>query len=249
MNAAPTPPLISCTLEPFWILKASPTKSWYTAAIIKKIVYSRGPKATLNHKLVSERGTPSLGDKCVKWKYRQGLQWISIYLRCDPALQGSAQGTLHGCTPEAATGSSVHCPQPALQAPAPRGAVPRVLGTQGSSGTTAECSTSTTCALLGTEDTQWIVSGWKRTLSCFDRLLLQQGIALPGGRNGPKMNSSLLIPVSLISLTITLLQEEQLWTKCATSPFCSPHPTSPELLSSLDSVLADLIPFSNDSPS
>lgn len=157
----PHPPLISCTLELFWILKASPTKSSYSSAIIKTIVYSRGPKATLNHEPVSEQGTPSLGDKRMKWKYSQGLRWISIHSRCDPALQGSAQGMLHGCAPKAATGSSVHCPQPAPQAPG--GAVPRVLGTQGSSGTTAECSTSTTCALLGTEDTQLIVRGWKRT--------------------------------------------------------------------------------------
>lgn len=52
-----------------------------------------------------------------------------------------------------------------------------------------------------------------------------------------------------MSLTSLLLWEEQLPIKFVTSPFCSLHPTSPELLSSLDSVLAELIPSSNDSPS
>lgn len=86
--------LISCTLEPIRILKASPMKSSYTAAIIKMIFYLQGPKAMLNHEPVSEQGTPSLRAKCMKWKYSQGLGWISIYPPCDPALQFSAPWTL-----------------------------------------------------------------------------------------------------------------------------------------------------------
>lgn len=89
-----SPTLISCTLEPIRILKASPMKSSYTAAIIKMIFYLQGPKAMLNHEPVSEQGTPSLWAKCMKWKYSQGLGWISIYPLCDPALQSSALWTL-----------------------------------------------------------------------------------------------------------------------------------------------------------
>lgn len=70
--------------------KASPMKSSYTAAIIKMIFYLQGLKAILNHEPASEQGTPSLWDKCMKWKYSQGLRWISIYSMSNPALQFSA---------------------------------------------------------------------------------------------------------------------------------------------------------------
>lgn len=89
-----SPALISCTLEPIRILKASPMKSSYTAAIIKMILYLQSLKAILNHEPTSEQGTPSLWDKCMKWKYSQGLRWISIFSMCNPALQLSAQGML-----------------------------------------------------------------------------------------------------------------------------------------------------------
>lgn len=131
----------------------------------------------------------------------------------------------------------------------PGWAVPGVLGTQGSSGTTAASSPSARCAPLGTKNTRVLVSGWKRASSCFGGLILQRVISAPGRRNGPKRNRPLHIAVWLMSLTSLLLWEEQLPIKFVTSPFCSLHPTSPELLSSLDSVLAELIPSSNDSPS
>ena len=89
-----SPTLISCMLEPIWILKASPMKSSYTAAIIKMIFYLQGLKAILNHEPTSEQGTPSLWDKCMKWKYSQGLWWVSIYSMYNPARQFSAQGML-----------------------------------------------------------------------------------------------------------------------------------------------------------
>lgn len=76
----------------------------------------------------------------------------------------------------------------------------------------------------------------------------QQVISLPGRRNGPKMNRCFHIPVSPMSPTSLLLWKEQLQLKFVAFPFCSLHPTSPELLSGLDSILADLIPSSNDSP-
>lgn len=148
-------------LHKIQILSTSPMKSSYTAAIIKMIFYLQGLKAILNHESASEQGIPSLWDQCMKWKYSQGLWGISIYSVCDPALGFSVQGMLPGLHSKSSdrqlgasfTTRTTHAGTQDGLSPG-CWAVPRVLGTQSSSGTSAEGSTSTRCAPLGTKDTQ-----------------------------------------------------------------------------------------------
>lgn len=90
---AHSPALNSCMLGPIWIVKASPMKSSYTAAIVKVILYLKGLKAIFYHEPTSEQGTPPLWSKCEMETQPKPLVDAHLFV-CNPALQLPAQGML-----------------------------------------------------------------------------------------------------------------------------------------------------------